>query len=418
MPVNIFKTSILTAIATVARLLSGFIVMKLVAVLAGPEGVAQLGQFMSLAALLVVFAGGGVGPGVVKYLAEFKDDDVKVANLLRSAFSFTLIASLGMCVLVLLFSKHIAIWLLYSAELQWLIVVLAVAQIFVALHNLIIATVNGMMDVRRLAFIHVCGAVAGVLLPLLLGYYYKLNGVLLAFVLAQGALLIISFSAYKRSSYFSWANIGWRYEQQNFYRLARFSLMTLTSALLAPIVQIAVRNYLAGEFSWEEVGYWQAVSKVSDAYLLFITMAIGVYYLPKLSELKERGDIIKEIRGAYMYLMPLVIFMAGLIYVFRDAITYILFSSEFLAASYLYAPQLLGDVIKIAAFIFSYMMLAKAMTKTFFISELAFSGMYFGWVVILTNYFGLVGAMYAFIANYLIYWFFTACVTYLYVRRI
>lgn len=415
---NIFKTSILTAVATMARLLSGFIVMKLVAVLAGPEGVAQLGQFMSLTALLVVFAGGGVGPGVVKYLAEFKDDDVKVANLLRSAFSFTLIASLGMCVLVLLFSKHIAAWLLDSAELQWLIVVLAIAQIFVALHNLIIATVNGMMDVKRLAFIHVCGAVAGVLLPLLLGYYYKLNGVLLAFVLAQSALLIISFAAYKRSSYFSWANIGWRFEAQNFNRLARFSLMTLTSALLGPIVQIAVRNYLAGEFSWEEVGYWQAVSKVSDAYLLFITMAIGVYYLPKLSELKERGDIIKEIRGAYMYLMPLVIFMAGLIYVFRDAITYILFSSEFLAASYLYAPQLLGDVIKIAAFIFSYMMLAKAMTKTFFISELAFSGMYFGWVVILTNYFGLVGAMYAFIANYLIYWFFTACVTYLYVRRI
>ena len=58
--------------------------MKLVAVLAGPEGVAQLGQFMSLTALLVVFAGGGVGPGVVKYLAEYREQDTHVKVLLNS----------------------------------------------------------------------------------------------------------------------------------------------------------------------------------------------------------------------------------------------------------------------------------------------------------------------------------------------
>ncbi len=415
---NIFKTSVLTGIATIARLLSGFIVMKLVAVLSGPEGVAQLGQFMSLTALLVVFAGGGVGPGVIKYLAEFKDDDAKAANLLRSAFSFTVIASLCMCLLVLLSSNYIAAWLLGSSEFQWLIVVLAVAQIFVALHNLVIATVNGMMDVKRLAFIHVCGALAGTLLPVLLGYFYKLNGVLLAFVLGQAALLVISFSAYKRSSYFKWSNIGWRVEKMDFALLARFSLMTLTSALLAPIVQIAVRNYLAGVFSWEVVGYWQAVSKVSEAYLLFITMAISVYYLPKLSALQGKRELVREIKGAYMYLMPLVAALGMLIYLFRDLITVVLFSREFLSASYLYAPQLIGDVIKIASFIFSYMMLAKAMTKTFLLSELVFSGMYFGWVVILTEYFGLIGAMYAFAVNYFLYWVFTGLVTFRYVRRI
>jgi len=69
---NILRTGLLTSVATVARLLSGFLVMKFVAVLAGPEGVAQLGQFMSLTALLVVFSGGGVGAGVVKYVAEYR----------------------------------------------------------------------------------------------------------------------------------------------------------------------------------------------------------------------------------------------------------------------------------------------------------------------------------------------------------
>ncbi|MBK3847255.1 oligosaccharide flippase family protein [Pseudomonas xanthomarina] len=407
---NILRTSVLTAVATAARLLSGFIVMKLVAILAGPEGVAQLGQFMSLAALLVVFAGGGVGPGVVKYLAEFKDDDAKTAELLRSAFSFTLIASVGMCVLVLLFSELISVWLLESNKYQWLIVVLAVAQIFVALHNLVIATVNGMMDVKRLAFIHVCGAFIGVLLPILLGYFYRLQGVLLAFVLAQAALLLISFAAYKRSSYFSWTNIGWYFERENFLRLSRFSLMTLTSALMAPLIQIAVRNHLATKFSWEEVGYWQAVSKVSEAYLLFIAMAISVYYLPKLSSLLGRRALIDEMQRGAMVLIPLASIAALLIYFFRDLVTSILFTDDFVGALYLFAPQLIGDVVKVAALLLSYLMLAKAMVRTFFCSEIIFGVTYLILVVVFTQIFGLIGAMYAFIFNYVLYLTFCAVV--------
>ncbi|WP_210711933.1 MULTISPECIES: O-antigen translocase [Pseudomonas] len=414
---NIFKTSILTAIATAARLLSGFIVMKLVAVLSGPQGVAQLGQFMSLTALLVVFAGGGVGPGVVKYLAEYKGDNEKVRILLSSAFSFTLIASLSMCVLVLLFSRTIADLLLESQEFQWLIVVLAIAQMFVAMHNLVIATVNGMMDVKRLALIHVSGSALGVVLPSVLGYYYKLDGVLLAFVIGQAALLLISFSAYKCAGYFSWSNIVWNSDRQSFSRLARFSLMTLTSALMAPIVQIAVRNYLAGEFSWEEVGYWQAVSKVSEAYLLFITMAISVYYLPKLSALTERQEFKDEIRKGFLVLMPLVALSALIIYWCRELVTNILFSNDFHGALYLYAPQLIGDVVKVAAFLLSYVMLAKAMTRIFFISEVVFGLTYFILVVLLTQQFGLIGSMYAFIVNYLIYFVFSVIVASRYITK-
>ena len=414
---NIFKTSILTAIATGARLLSGFIVMKLVAIQAGPEGVAQFGQFMSLTALLVVFAGGGIGPGVVKYLAEYKGDDYKVKNLLKSAFTFTLIASLVMCLLVLLLSERITEWLFGSDDFQWLIVILSFAQILVALHNLAISVVNGMMDVKRLAFIHMCGAAVGVVLPLYLGAFYKLQGILLAFLLAQASLILISFFVYKKSGYFSWAHIGWLLRKDESIRLARFSLMTLTSALLAPLVQIAVRNHLADHFTWEHVGYWQAVSKVSEAYLLFITMAISVYYLPKLSALERRADLIDEIKSAYIYLMPLVSLLALSIYLCRDPITAILFSRDFESANYLYAPQLVGDILKIASFIFSYMMLAKAMTRTFICSELLFSSMYYALVVLLTAQFGLIGAMYAFVVNYLLYLIFTATVVFVFVRR-
>ncbi|KNX75741.1 lipopolysaccharide biosynthesis protein [Pseudomonas sp. 250J] len=413
---NLLKTGFLTAIATFARLLSAFLVMKLVAVLAGPEGVAQLGQFMSLTALLVVFAGGGVGSGVVKYLAQFRDDVQSIQALVGSALTFTLVSSLLMCVLVLIFSADISIWLLGGEEYTSLIVVLAVAQIFVALHNLIIAIINGMMDVKRLALVHVIGAVIGVLLPSVLGYFFKLYGVLLAFVLGQGMLLFVSLGCYARSQYFNLNYFRPSVDNEMLSRLAKFSLMTLTSALLAPIVQIVVRNMLAESFSWEQVGYWQAVTKVSEAYLLFISMAISVYYLPKLSSIDDRQNFKREIVLGYTILMPVVFLSAAFVFILKGPITWLLFSDEFEGALYLYAPQLIGDVIKIASFLLSYIMLAKSMTKTFFLSELFFSSLYVVLVYVMSASFGLIGAMYAFIVNYFIYFIFTLIVAKIYIK--
>jgi len=405
--VNILRTGALTAIATAARLVSSFIVMKLVAVLGGPEGVAQFGQFMSIATLLVVFAGGGVGPGVVKYVAEMRSSPAAIQQLVRSALAFTIVFSVIMCVGILMFVDWIATNLLGDPQFRSLIVVLAFTQLFVALHNLIVAIVNGLMDIKRLTMIHVIGAVVGTLLPLALGYTHGLYGVLLAYILAQASMLVISFIVFGASADFTKAWLVPALNKQTLVQLSRFSVMTLTSALLAPLVQVWVRNILSERFSWEVVGYWQAVSKVSEAYLLFITMAISVYYLPRLSAVSDKKTFVLEITKGYTYLMPVVCLMAIAIYLMRDLVTRILFAEGFEGALPLYAPQLLGDVIKIASFMLSYIMLAKAMTRLFILSEVCFSLMYVGWVVLLTNYWGIAGAMYAFIANYVVYLAFT-----------
>lgn len=414
---NIVKTGFLSSVATAAKLISAFVIIKLVALFSGPEGVAQFGQFMSVTALLVVLAGGGIGPGIVKYVAEYKDRQAIFTEFINSAMSYTLITSVVMFMVVIIFSEKISILLMGSSQYESLIIVLAFCQIFVAVHNFIVAIINGMMDVRRLALIHVSGAIMGLLITAYLGYLFKLYGVLLAYLLSQSFLLFLSLYFFKCSSYFSWSVFRPHIDKEHMKNISKFSVMVLVSAILAPVVQIIVRNYLAGEFSWEDVGYWQAVSKVSEAYLLFITMAISVYYLPKLSMITYKNELILEIKNAYLYLIPLVILSASIIYLLREFVTYLLFSSEFTGAHYLYAPQLIGDVLKIASFILSYIMLAKAMTKTFIFSEILFSILYVIWVYVLTSYFGLIGAMYAFAVNYAFYLIFIACITILFASK-
>ena len=407
---NLMRASVYTAASTAARLLAGLVVIKLVAWFAGPEGVGRLGQFMSLMSLLAVLAGGGISAGIVKYVAEYRNDSQRLQRLLGAALWYALGASLLMGVATLLFSVPLARWLLGDGRYAGLIRILAVAQLGIALANYVLAVINGFMDVRRLALIQIAGSVLNVALVAWLSHWLQLYGALLALVLGQTLWLAVGVPAWWRSAYFQRGMLHLQFDREMIGRLAGFSVMTLTAALLSPLVNIAVRDHLAAQFGWEQVGYWQAVSKVSDAYLLFITTAINVYYLPKLASIDDRALLALEIRNAYRFLLPLVALLALAIFVARGWVTVLLFSEGFAPANVLYGPQLVGDVIKIASFVLSYLMLAKAMTRLFVVSECVFAASYLGLVYLFTATFGLVGAVYAFATNYTLYFLFNAWV--------
>ena len=407
---NLARTSVYAAAATAARLAAAFVVAKLVAWFAGPAGMGRLGQFMSLMSLLAVLAGGGIGSGIVKYVAEYRDDPARLSRLLAAALGYAACAALLVAALALALSRPLAVWLLGDGDYASLIRILAVAQFGIALVNYLLAVINGFMDVRRLAFVQVTGSIISVAAALWLARWLHLYGALLALVLGQVLWLAVGWPAFRRSPYFRAGMLRMRFDREMTARLAGFSLMTITSALAAPLVNIAVRQHLVERFGWVDTGYWQAVTRVSDAYLLFLTAAINVYYLPKLAATHGRAAILHELRAGYRFLMPAVIVLAAGIYLARDTITRLLFSADFAQAEALYAPQLLGDVLKIASFVLSYLMLAKAMTRLFVLSECAFALLYLVLVYVGTAHFGLVGAMYAFAANYLLYLLFNLAV--------
>ena len=59
---NLVRSSAYTGVATLAKLLAALVVIKLVAVFAGPQGVGRLGQFLALMSVLAVLAGGASVP--------------------------------------------------------------------------------------------------------------------------------------------------------------------------------------------------------------------------------------------------------------------------------------------------------------------------------------------------------------------
>lgn len=416
---EMLRTSLLSGVSATAKLLSGFFLMKIIALYAGPVGVAQFGQFINFATLIFVLGGGGILPGVIKYVAEFNSNNKgNITPFISSSLSYVLIFTILTAALLFALSGKILNFLNFQQDYLILIYLLAIIQIFMVVHNLTIAVNNGMMDISRIVKIQVIGALLNVSLVFAMMHFFKMQGALIGYLIGQGAMLFISLYYLSKSDYFNRVSFRPRFNFYFYKLLVPFSLMTITSATLGPGVKIIVINIISDNSSLTEAGYWQAVSRTSDAYLFFFTTAISVYYLPKLSALSLKRDLLGEIYSGYFLMLPVAAIIASFIYIFRDSITILLYSREFLAANDLFAPQLIGDLLKVSSFILSYFMIAKAMTAIFILSELIFSATYVALVYTLVELYGTTGAMYAYVLNYFAYFLFCAFVVFNYLRRL
>ena len=125
--------------------------------------------------------------------------------------------------------------------------------------------------------------------------------------------------------------------------------------------------------------------------------------MPRLAELKGAAELRRELGHGLLTAVPVVAVAALLIYLLRDWVTVTLYSDAFLPMTALFPFQLVGDVLKIAGWLFAYLMLARAMTTAYVVTEIMFAASFFALAVAFVAQYGLVGVTYAHAVNYLAY---------------
>jgi O-antigen/teichoic acid export membrane protein len=83
---KLLKTSFYTSISTAVTFISGFIVTKVVAVKIGPVGMTYVGQYQNAIAIMAMFSTLAITTGVIKYLAQYKDEVQKKEQVISSYF--------------------------------------------------------------------------------------------------------------------------------------------------------------------------------------------------------------------------------------------------------------------------------------------------------------------------------------------
>lgn len=383
---------------------SGFVIAKVVAVHTGPTGIAMLGQMQSLFTAMNGIVAAPVGSGVVRYTAENHAAGLEAcAHWWRASLKWSLLLLAIVLPISCLFAKPIAQLALGNADYAWLVIVTAIALPLSVANSLIGSVINGQQHYRRFVGLGMIAVLIATAAMVVLIFKAQLNGALLAAALFMSVSGLVMLVGSIGQSWFKLKYWWGSADKAHLKGVGGYVVMAMTSAACMPIALLMVRNILVDNVGWQQAGHWQAVYKISEVYLGVITIALSTYFLPKLSTLKSTEDVLNEIQNTAKIVMPGVIILAIAVYLLRDIAISLVFTEEFRPARNLFAVQLVGDVIKIIAWLYAYSMLSHGATKWFVATEVIFSLSFVLLAFLLVNKYGVNGANWAYALNYVLY---------------
>jgi PST family polysaccharide transporter len=248
--------------------------------------------------------------------------------------------------------------------------VFGVTIILYSLNAYITAIINGFKDYRSYIIASILGSIVSLCFSVFLALRFGLIGALISAVTFQSVVFFLTVLIVRKSSWFNWKTMTDSFDREAAVKLGKFSLMALISAITVPGSQMIVRDYITWFRSIHEAGLWEGMNRLSIMYLFVVMTSMSVYYVPRLSEIKDKAEMRKEVLTVYKLMVPFLIFSIIVIYVFRDFIINLLFSSEFMGMNQLFTFQLLGDFLKMCGWLLGSILIAKAMTRIYIIMEL------------------------------------------------
>lgn len=405
---KLLSTALLSATQTGVKIVSAFVILKLIAIKSGTEGVVYLGAYQNALLIMSMLAGALLYSGITALIAEDSDLD-KRKRIFSISLVVSLFASLIVAIVVWLNVVKLGELLFSSSAFNSLLMILPAGIFFYVAFGMVVALFNGEREVKKIVLFNIINSIAVVGFTFISYQYLGLVGLLAALFVPQ--VLMGIYLLYKRRSYFVPIGIFDFYKSKPIYKsLLNFAAMGLAAAISMPLAQIYVRNFISTSLGVHEAGIWQGVSRISEVYLVFITASLSVYLLPKLASTQDGMPLKLLMISVSKLLIPFALLMGIGVFALRDLIIGVLFTSEFNSMRELFLWQVIGDMIKIIAWLYAYVLLARQNLRWFIFGEVFFSFSYVLAVYFFVLNFGVKGSVYAYAFNYFMYLVFVSMV--------
>lgn len=370
---KILSISLLSGIMTLIKMVMGFAISKIVAVYAGTSGVALLGQMQSVILSLNGIINSPVGNGVIKFTSENSHDFEKCSPYWRASILYVMCFSTIIIIVGCFYAQEISLLLFGHSDNYWIVLLMVFVAPITSIGTLINSILNGLESYKQYVY---TGIIASVLSGLIMIFVIVNFGIVGALVGASLQYALIGIISFIINIYQPWLKIGYligKISTDVKKNIAEYIFMAIVSAVSLPLGMILIRGFLIEYTGWKNAGEWQAVWKISEAYLSVITMGLSVYYLPRLSSLYDHNSLVREVKSVASIVLPIVSLMAVAVYILRDFSISLLYTEQFREARELFKIQLIGDVIKVISWVYAYPMIAKKSTKLFVFTEIVFT---------------------------------------------
>lgn len=385
----------------IVSILCSIVRTKLVAIWLGPMGVGLFGIYNSALDTITSLTQLGNGAGVIRVLASSPRQ--AIPRLVRVVRRW----GWGLGLLGAAFTLGLSPWLsrlTFGDETHTVgFIILSIAVLLLTLSNNEASVFQGLKKYQKLAKSSVAGAVAGLLISIPMYYYWGMDSVLPS-IMAFVVVVWIFRGLYREKvpAVKGPMSVGQTIEAgKEFAILGLFMTVTFFATNAVSYIFMA---YLNREAGIETAGYYQAGFTLVNRYVGIILSAIGMEYLPRLSEVYNSPRRIELFLSHEIILIILVMFPVVTVFIGADRlIVELLYDDRFLIMIPFITWAIIGTVLRAWSWCIAFLILAKNDGVTYLITELVSAVVAIGLNILFYNCFGIAGLGYAYTLWYLVY---------------
>ncbi len=400
------KISFFNSFSVITRVISGWVINKLIAIYIGPEGTSITEQFRNFLQTAQGISTLGIREGVTKYSAKYQNNKKQLSSFLASTYKIVLLTSIVASIFIIVSSSYINRVLFDTRDFSLLIILTGILIPVFAINIILLSVLNGFQKYRKVTYINIISNIASAFLAIYLIIQYRMYGALLLVIVTQ----IISFVAtlfYIRSDMIEVLKFSLNQSKKAHYkRLYAYIIMALTTAIILPLFSILIRNQIFDFYSNDKgihAGYWDGVKKISGLLLAFVTPVFSLYYYPQLAKIQTNKEFKTELKRFFTQIFPIFFIGMLLLYLLRKWAILLFFSKEYLPMEELFAWQFAGDLLRIISLTIAYLMLARAHVRFYIFTEIMFWVVFYFLTALLLPHYEVKGVVMAYFFTYILY---------------
>jgi O-antigen/teichoic acid export membrane protein len=301
----------------------------------------------------------------------------------------------------------------YTISFRWI----SIALLFKQLSSSQLAILQGLRKLKSLAKANLLGNFIGLLITLPLYYYYKIDAIVPAIIIATFMSFVFTYY-YSHKLDIKSVTISRKEAVSEGKGMINLGVMLSLSSLITLLVAYIIRIYIGSANETEElglidVGLYSAGFVILNSYVGIIFNAMGTDYFPRLSEIandikKLRKTVLEQATVAILLITPIiVVFLAC-----APFIIIILYSHEFSPIVAMVTWGILGMIFKAVSWSIGYMIIAKGDSKVFIKTAIGFNAILLLINIVGYHYGGLEGIGISFFIYYIIHFVTIRIITY------
>jgi len=411
----------------IVKFLVGLVRSKLIAVLLGTTGAGVIAQLTSIVQQMSNFALMSVNDGLVKQIAE-KKEEVGFAQILSQLlksyvliiFFLTVISS----ILLYIFSEEITIFIFGDIQYYDYFLIGLLSFPILVINSISFALLKGFKEIKYISRSELIVIVVNILIFLPLIYFFGLTGAVIYVPISLLTILIIN-QYYANSQVIKRLSINLKaifisnISKESVKELFIFAGVGLSTGSALVVSEIASRAVVVNYLGIDQLGLYSPLISWANLFTGFILPSVSTYLYPRFSEAKTKEEISGILNDAIRFITFLMIPFLFISIPIRYQIIPLFYSEEFLSAGDYLPWHFLGVLFYLLMYALGSVLTPTGKVRIHGAIYIVISMVDFGVVFYFVPIFGLYGWLLKFLVSPIIFFiFFLAFLKYYYAFKL